>query len=169
MSVLKNVITKRPQIRKTEAAVESPASDVDAEYENAEKYIAHVREEFKRNKAAFVADAMNLTPEESATFWRVYADYDKERTLIGDRRLALLEEYAASYEQMTDAKAKGLSEKSYNIQKDLLDLRYRYVKKYQQIMNPIIGARFAQVEQQTQLLLDMVIAANLPLIEKPVE
>jgi hypothetical protein len=141
----------------------------DTEHNKTENNIAKLREEFKRNKSAFVGNAMNLTPEESATFWEIYADYDKERTAIGDKRMELLKEYSKTFTTMTDDKAKELSEDHYEIQKELLELRHKYVTKYQDAMNPITAARFAQVEIQTQLLLDLAIAANLPLIERPVE
>lgn len=142
-------------------AVQSATPAVeDQDYQATEKNIEQLRDEFRRNKAAFVASAMMLGPEEAEKFWAIYGAYDTARTKIGDQRLALLREYSENFKTMTNAKAAALTQKHYAIQKNLLELRFKYVKKLQQALS------FAQVEMATQSLIDLALAANVPLIQE---
>ena len=71
------------------------------------------RSVIQAEKKMIVAANVDLTEEESQGFWPIYNDYQNEMQKLNDRLLALIEDFAANYETMTDAKAKSLLEESY--------------------------------------------------------
>ena len=61
-----------------------------------------VRSDFRTQKVAIVTAAMRRTEPQAAAFWPVYRQYEAELTAIWDQRLALIKDYAATYQAMTD-------------------------------------------------------------------
>ena len=68
---------------------------------------------------------------------------------------------------MTDAKAKKLAEQAMSIEKERMKLKHACYEKLASSISPVVAARFLQVEGQLNLLLDLQLAEEMPLIEKP--
>ncbi len=132
-------------------------------------FIELLRQDLKTQKVAVITETMNFTEAESNAFWPVYREYDFEATKLADERLAIIKDYAQNFENMTDVKAKELIDRSMKNQENRLKLRKKYFKEFLKVLPAIKAARFAQVENQISLLLDLQIAAELPLIEAPEE
>jgi hypothetical protein len=66
---------------------------------------------------------------------------------------------------MTDAKAKELIEKSIKFQKDRLDVKAKFFAEFCKVRPVTRAAQLMQVDHQMQLLLDLQIAGELPLVE----
>jgi hypothetical protein len=132
-----------------------------------EDFIELLRQDLKTQKVAIITEAMEFTEEESNVFWPVYRKYDFELTKLGDENLAIIKEYAANYENMTNEKAKELMDRSIKYREDVLKLRKKYFKEFQKVLPVIKAARFMQVENQIGLLIDLQIASELPLVSAP--
>ena len=132
-------------------------------------FIELLRQDLKTQKVAVITETMNFTEAESNAFWPVYREYDFEATKLADERLAIIKDYAANFENMTDVKAKELIERSMKNQENRLKLRKKYFKEFLKVLPAIKAARFAQVDNQIGLLLDLQIASELPLVEAPEE
>lgn len=130
-------------------------------------YIELLRSDLKTQKKAVITEAMNFTEQEAAAFWPVYREYEAELDKLGDARIVLIKDYADNYEKLTDAKAKELIERSIKFQKDRLDVKSKFFKEFCKVLPVTKAARLMQVDQQIHLLLDLQIAAELPLAEKP--
>lgn len=144
------------------AALPSPAAAQ-------EEWIELLRTDFKTQKVAILTEAMEFTPQQAEIFWPIYREYDLALSKIGDARVALIKDYAASYEQMTEPKAKELAERSFKIEEDTAKLRRDYYKKIEKAINSSTAARFVMVERQIGMLVDLQIASDLPLISKPAQ
>ncbi len=131
-----------------------------------DQYLELARQDLKTQKVALVTEAMQLTEAQSEPFWKVYRDYDYELAKIGDNRLALLKEYANTYETMTDEKANELAIWSMKADMDRLQLREKYYGVMSEQLSPTIATRWMQVERQIATLMDLQIAAQIPLIQK---
>ena len=125
------------------------------------------RTDFKAQKTAIVTAAMQLNEQQSAAFWPVYREYDAELTRLWDRRIELLRSYGQSYRAMTDDKAKELAQGFLRVDDQTVDLREKYFSRMSRAVGPILAARFLQVENQIALLVQLQLAAELPLITKP--
>ncbi len=125
------------------------------------------RSDFRTQKVAIVTAAMQLDEEQSSKFWPVYREYQAELTALWDRRLALIKDYADTYQIMTDQKAKDLAQGVLRLEEDGVKLRRKYFDRMSKALTPVIAGRFLQVENQVDLLVRLQIASELPLIQKP--
>ncbi len=125
------------------------------------------RSDFRTQKVAIVTAAMQLDEGQSSTFWPVYREYQAELTALWDRRLALIKDYADSYQIMTDQKAKDLAQQALRLEEDGVKLRRKYFDRMSKALTPVIAGRFLQVENQIDLLVRIQIASELPLLHKP--
>jgi len=132
-------------------------------------FIELLRQDLKTQKVAIITETMNFNEEESNAFWPVYREYDFEATKLADERIAIIKDYADNYEKMTDAKAKELIERSMKNEENRLKLRKKYFKEFLKVLPAIKAARFAQVDNQISLLLNLQIASELPLVSAPDE
>ena len=71
-----------------------------------------LREDIRSERKRLVAANMPLTDTEATKFWPIYDQYAAEVTKLGDTRVALIKEYAQSYDTMTDAQANDLMNRS---------------------------------------------------------
>jgi hypothetical protein len=126
-------------------------------------YVDLLRKDIKREKVAITTDLMNLLPDESAKFWPVYNEYDKELTALTDQRLAFLQAYGENYYSMTDNKATEIANGLLDLEGQRNALRKKYFQRVSQTLNPKVAARFLQVETLLNQLLDLQVNANLPL------
>ena len=143
--------------------VEKPQARPDAG--NLRAFLELARSDLKTQKAIIVAENMEFTEEEGAEFWPLQRDYQHELTRLGDLKLALIEEYAANYQTMTDAAARDLTRKSFDLEEKKTDLKRKYFKKFAKVIPAKKAARFFQIDNQLNLALDLQVAASLPLIK----
>ena len=67
---------------------------------------------------------------------------------------------------MTSDKVQSLASRSFELQKQRVDLREAYFKKISQAVSPKTAARFVQVEDRLDLLLNLQLASNIPMVQE---
>jgi len=132
-----------------------------------EQYIELFRSDLNTQTVAVITEVMDFTEEEGTAFWPIYREMELERAKIGDRRIALIKDYAENFDAMTDVKAKELAGVAFKISDDRLKLEKSYYKKIEKATSSITAVKFAQLMNQIDLLIDISIASELPLIERP--
>jgi len=123
-----------------------------------------MRSDIRTEKMSIVTQAMQLTEAQSELFWPVYKEYENEMIKLNDERLALIKDYAASYDSMSDETAKRLIERSFKLQEGRTKTLKKYVSKMGKSVDPKVAARWAQVEHALGSAIDLQIAAELPLL-----
>ncbi len=131
-----------------------------------EQYAELLMSDIKTQKIAVITEAMALNEGQSEPFWQIYRDYEYELSIITDRRISLIKDYASSFSSMTEDKASDLAKESFKIENDRRKLREKYYKKFAKDLNPLVGARWLMVERTINNLMDLQIAAEMPLIQK---
>jgi hypothetical protein len=135
-------------------------------YGQSEKYVELMREDLKTEKVAIVTEAMQMTDDQSSVFWPIYREYDLERSKLGDRRLALIKNFADNFEMMTDDTAKKIANDSFKLREDRLKLKKKYYKQVEKELGAVMAARWMQTEYIIESLIDLQISAGLPLIQE---
>jgi len=130
-----------------------------------EAYIELLRSDVKTQKVAIITEVMQFTNEEGNAFWPVYREYEVELAKIGDTRIALIKDYAQNYETMTDEKAKELIQRALKLEERRTKLKKKYFRKFDKVLSSKTVAKFFQLENQINLLIDVQIASELPLIK----
>jgi hypothetical protein len=129
---------------------------------NIKEYTTLLRQDVRSQKSAVMSSVMQLDLDEAAKFWPIYRDYDAELSKVNDMRVANMEEYARTYNHMTDAKADELIQSAIAYQKQRGELLATYYERMKKEMGAITAARFVQVEHQLLLIIDLQIASSLP-------
>ncbi len=131
---------------------------------NIREYIELLRTDVKKQKVQIMGGVMQLDATQAAVFWPIYKEYEAENSKIGDQILGLVKNYAANYGAMTPAVADGLATKLLDIEQQRNVLKRTYYGKFKTALDAITAARFLQVENQLEKLIDLQIAAQLPVI-----
>ena len=136
------------------------AQDVDS-------YIEILKSEIKTDKKAIITETMQFTEQQSAAFWPIYNEFEYELEKLSNKRIANIKDFAVNYDSLTNEKADELIKSSFSFLNDRLDLNQDYYKKFADVLTPIVAAKYMQLENQIQLILDLSIAENLPLAKSP--
>lgn len=146
-----------------EKQVQDPAQSKEM---NTQAYVQLLRSDLKASKRTLIKEAMQLNESQAAAFWPLYNQYDVEQTKLGDQKLALIQEYAHDFLTMTDAKADQLAQRAMGIDDQRLAVRRKYYDLFKKALPTVLVVRFFQLDNQIQLIVDLQIAANLPIIEE---
>jgi hypothetical protein len=134
-----------------------------------QSYFELLRQDLGTKKVALITEVMQFTDQESEVFWPLYREFDFEKSKIGDETLKLIKDYAAHFENMTDEKAVELMNTSFDLQKKRLGLKRDYLKKFGKVIAPARAVKFMQVMNQIDMIIDIQISSQLPLIGEPIE
>jgi hypothetical protein len=92
--------------------VQSPAaSDRETRTTNLTAYAELLRSDVRAEKVAILTEVMGFTDAEDKAFWPIYREYDAEMSKLGDERVALIDDFASHYSQLTDAMADEIGTK----------------------------------------------------------
>lgn len=122
------------------------------------------RSVIKVDRQAAVVATMELPDAESADFWPLYREYRFEMDKVNDGLMKLVLEYAKLYPNVPDDRAKELLKEYTNLQQRQLAKRTTYLKKFSKILPPAKALRFAQLETRLDLIVQLQLAAAVPLV-----
>ena len=123
-----------------------------------------MRKDLQSDKKLIVAANMMLTDVEAQKFWPVYDQYAAEVAKVNDAKVAVIKEYAANFENLSDAKADGLVKRWFEADKATIQLRVKYLPIFQQVIPGSKAARFFQVDRRIGLVVDLQLASEIPLV-----
>jgi hypothetical protein len=146
------------------ASPQQPTADQTKEA-NLKAYVDLLRKDVKKDKVTIITELMDLSPEEAAKFWPVYNDYDKALTTLADERVALIRMYAENYASMTDQVATKLATGVLDLDAKRNQLKRQYFERMSKSLSPKLAARFLQIDNQLEKIIDLQIASSLPVIE----
>jgi hypothetical protein len=150
---------------RAQAKTQSSATTVpDTAKTNTAAYVALLRRDIRQEKAEIMGAMMVLNAQDSAKFWPIYSEYDEELTKLNDLRLANMKEYVKKYNEMTDDEADRLVQKAMLYQRQRAELLAKTYDQVKQALGGVTAARFAQVENQLLLLIDLQITSSLPIV-----
>ena len=139
-------------------AAAAGAQDIQSEIELTRAVIQTERQ-------ALVAAGLDLTPTEADAFWPLYREYQGQRAILGDREVKLITDYADNYGVMTDDKAKVMLDDWLDLQGKELSLKKKYAKKFRKILPDLKVARYFQIENKLDAVIDNEVAKEIPLVE----
>jgi hypothetical protein len=136
-----------------------------AQDQQLDHYITLIRTNLKAEKATVIVNNMHFTEAETQAFWPVYQQYQKELSKVGDEKVALIKDYAAHFETLDDKKAKELTTRAMALEQQRLNIADKYIAEFSKVLPAKKVARFFQLEMQMQRIVDLQVAAELPLVQ----
>jgi hypothetical protein len=123
-----------------------------------------IKDVFKVEKKAVVADFLKLNDDQASKFWPLYDKYEAERGVIANMRLDNITNYVNEYLTLTDEQADVLAKKKIEIETKTLALRKKYYKIVSKELGALKAASFLQLEEYIALAIDASIYDSLPLV-----
>jgi hypothetical protein len=130
---------------------------------NLSAYAELLRSDVRAEKVAIITEVMGFDDKEDAAFWPIYREYDLEMAKLGDERVALIEEYARNYSQLTDDMAAKVATRAIDLSTKREAALAKCYERVKAALTPKTALRFLQVEHQLLLIIDLQIAASLPI------
>jgi hypothetical protein len=127
--------------------------------------IQEVREDIRAHRKQITAANMALTPDEATKFWPIYDQYIQETIKINDARWALMKDYAANYDKMTDELAEAYMKRSASIDQQLVELREKYVPIFEKVVSPKKTALWYQIDRRLDLVINLQLAGMVPAVD----
>ena len=130
-------------------------------------FIATVRSELSSGKVAALTAGLELKAEEAAVFWPIYQEYEAQLFALGDRRLDLIEDFAVAVHAnaLTDEFAQKIADDWFQLKTDHLQLLKTYHLMIATALSPMKAAQFVQLEHRFNMVTDLLIASEVPLID----
>jgi Spy/CpxP family protein refolding chaperone len=119
--------------------------------------------QIQNDRRALYADNMGLTEAESAKFWPVYDEYEASRKKIDERYIAMVNDFAAKYDSLTDAQAAKILAERMDIERKQLELKNEYTAKIAKVLPGKKALRYAQIESRITNLMRRNLYSVIPL------
>jgi hypothetical protein len=124
-----------------------------------------LREDIRSKKKQLVAANLKLSDDEATKFWPVYDQYTAELVKINNEKYALIKEYADTWGTMSDQQALSLTNRALDVEKNVADLRIKYVPMFSKVIPGKKVATFYQIERRVQSMIDLQLGSQLPLVQ----
>jgi len=128
-----------------------------------DEQIALVRQSANTDRKIILMGNMTFTSEESAQFWPAWNEYRMAVAANGDRTLALIKDFAANYENMTDQKADEIMTDHFSIEMQNLVIQQKFSREINKFMPAKKVMRVMQIENKLDAAIDLQLASEIPL------
>jgi hypothetical protein len=121
------------------------------------------RAHIQKARQAIIAEAMQLTEDESVAFWPAYRDYRVEMARLGDRLVKVITEFVSDPTTLADEKANRLLDEYLDIKADDLSVKKKYVPVFRKLLPAPKVTRFFQLENKLDAIVAYDLAGTIPL------
>jgi hypothetical protein len=132
---------------------------------NLRAYTELLRADVAAKRVAIITEIMQFNDSEAATFWPLFRDYDYELSKLRDVRVQLITDYIKNYDDITNEKADELMSAALALEAQRAELKKKHFDIMKKALSARTAARFFQVENQMQQVVDLQISANLPALQ----
>lgn len=121
----------------------------------------------KLKKKQIVARNMNLTSIEKGKFWEVYREYQHQMSSVNNRRVKLITDYADSVKNnnLTDENSLEMLNEYLSYERMRLITKQSFVDKFKKVLPSRKVARFFQIENKLEAIINFDLARQIPLVK----
>jgi hypothetical protein len=127
--------------------------------------VSLTRAAIQTQRQAIVTEAMDLDPQQTQAFWPLYREYREAMGKVNDRTVKLLSQYLQAYPNLSDATAAQLLDESLSIEEARQQVKRQYVARLRKVLPERQVARFFQVENKLDAIVNAELAERVPLVE----
>ena len=122
------------------------------------------RAEIQKTRQAILMENLTLTEEEGLAFWPAYRDYRVDMARLGDRLVKVITAVNAGGGSLTDAQAGQLLDEYMDIKAQEASLKKKHAKAFRKLLPAPKVARFFQLENKLDAVINYELAASIPLV-----
>ena len=124
-----------------------------------------MRQDIRSERKKVVAANMPLSEVEATKFWPVCDRYIGETIKVNDLRFAVLKDYAETYDTATEEQADSFIKRWVALDGDNAQLRLKYIPEFEKVISHKKTAMFFQIDRRVSIMIELQLAARVPLIE----
>jgi hypothetical protein len=119
------------------------------------------------NKRQVMLDTLALDPEQLSKFTPIYDEYQAEMKVLMTAGSNLSNRlFVSDYGGITDEASKAIRKEAFKLRNDRLALLEKYADKLDKKLPSTKVLQFVQVENKMLVLLDLAVAASIPIVTK---
>ncbi len=119
---------------------------------------------YGKSKKELAVAYMAIPAAQGAAFWKIYDDFEAERKVLGQAKVAVIKDYATNYDTLTDASADNIAKASLKNNMDYQKLFTKYYGKYKKVVGAVAAAKIIQFESYMQTSVQSEIQDSIPFI-----
>ena len=145
--------------------VASSAAQAQSVMAGDEMFIEMLKHDIREARTEVMTSVMKLSAEDAAVFWPIYNDYRQKASAQADKELAQINEYAGAYWSLTNTQAAEMAKSFFETENKRLALLEALYQELAKAMTPVQAMKAAQLEYRLDLVLNMQIVNELPMVE----
>lgn len=119
---------------------------------------------YGKSKKELAVAFMAIPEAQSASFWKIYDEFEVERKGLGAAKVAIINEYASNYASLTDESADKIAKEGLKNNMDYQKLLGKYYDKYKKSVGGMTAAKIIQFENYMQVSVQSELQEAIPLI-----
>jgi hypothetical protein len=124
-----------------------------------------LKDALQADKKAYIAQYLQLTQAEGKEFWPYYNSYQFDLQKINDRLVELINDYAKTYQNMSDQDAVKIVDDYLAIERDQLKVKELYFRTLRKTLPVKKVVRYMQLENKINALVRFELAKKIPLVK----
>ena len=108
---------------------------------------------------------LEMDGSEAAKFWPIFDEYVEEITQFYDGKRKEYQEVIENFGSIDDSQAIELGEDFFRFNEERMQLKKKYFDRMKATLQPATVLRFFQIDYQIDLLIDVQIAGEVPLVD----
>jgi len=138
----------------------------ETQYETFKDEIELTRKIVAKQRNDLVLEKMGLTVHEEKKFFGIYNEYRDEMKPLLDKEVKLLTDYADTYvnNNLSDDQAITFAKTLLELKAEKIVLRQKYLDRFSKMVSPKHAARFIQLENKLDAIMNYDLARKVPLV-----
>ena len=124
-----------------------------------------IKSDINKEKRSILEEALDIKKENETSFWQIYAEYEEASNKLVDMRAGNIKKFADNYVNLTEEIADEIASSYLEIESGRLKNKKTYYKKMKKVIGSIQATRFMQIMGRIQLVIDVQVAEEVPLLE----
>ena len=130
-----------------------------------EMFIEMLKHDIREARTDVMTSVMKLSVEDAALFWPIYNEYRQKANSLSDKELAQINEYAGAYWSLTNSQASEMATNFFDIEGQRAANLEELYNGLAKALTPVQALKACQLEYRLDLVLDMQIVNELPMVE----
>jgi hypothetical protein len=119
---------------------------------------------YGKSKKELAQAYMTIPESQVSAFWSIYDAFETERKALGKAKVAIINDYATNYANLTDESADKIMKAAIKNSMDYQKLFSKYYDKYKKVVGAINAAKIIQFENYMQTTVQVEIQNAIPFV-----
>jgi hypothetical protein len=130
-----------------------------------EQVVQQFRNDMMAKRADIMAKGLTLTADQASKFWPQFEQYQKDQDVVVNEQIQATKSYADRYKALNDADALAYVKALLVRDQKMLDLRVKWLEKFQKVVPAKIAARAIQLDRRVSNVAQIQLSSQIPLVQ----